>query len=228
MADQQQTTKQTTNAKASTLGFLEVSEIRDSVIILREGQMRGVLAVSSTNFALKNPQEQEMIIGSFQGFLNSLEFPVQILVQSRRLDLDSYIERLQRMEDTQTNDLLRVKMQEYIEYIKEMLNQINIMNKDFFVIVGYEPVSLKEGLFGRFFRALNPTRLIKQNQEEFVKNRKVLMSRIDQVASRLGALDLRIELISTEQLIALLYNSYNPDIQENVRLRDVSSIDILM
>ena len=225
MADQQST--QNTNQKASTLGFLEVAEIRDSIIALREGQMRAVLAVSSTNFVLKNPQEQEQIIGAFQGFLNSLEFPIQILVQSRRVDLEPYIEQLRQMEDQQTNDLLRVKMQEYIEYINQILTQVNIMNKDFYVIVGYEPVSLKEGLFGRFFRALNPTRIIKQKQEDFVKNRKILMSRVDQVASRLGGLDLRIDLLNTEHLIALLYNAYNPDVQENVRLRDVSSIDIL-
>src|SRR6476659_223664 len=145
---------QNKNQKASTLGFVEVSEIRDSVLILREGQMRGVLAVSSANFALKSSQEQEMIMGTFQGVLNSLDFPMQILVQSRRLDLTNYIEKLKQIEDQQTNDLLRVKMQEYIEYIKEMLREINIMNKDFYVIVGYEPVTLKEGLFGKFFRAL--------------------------------------------------------------------------
>ena len=103
--------------KISTLGFVEINEIRDSVIVLREGQMREVLAVSSANFALKSSQEQEIIIGTFQGVLNSLEFPIQILVQSRRLDLNPYIEKLKQLEDKQSNDLLRVKMQEYIEYI---------------------------------------------------------------------------------------------------------------
>lgn len=213
-------------SKVSTLGFVEISEIRDSVLILREGQMRSVLAVSSANFALKSSQEQEIIIGTFQGVLNSLEFPIQILVQSRRLDLNPYIEKLKQLEDQQKNDLLRVKMQEYIEYIKEMLHEVNIMNKEFYVIAGYEPVSLKDGLFGRFFRALNPTRIIKQKQEDFVRNRKLLMSRMDQVTSRMGGLDLKVELLGTEQLIALIYNSYNPDTLESIRLRDVSSIDV--
>ena len=212
--------------KSSTLGFVEISEIRDSVIILREGQMRAVLAVSSANFALKSSEEKEMIIGTFQGVLNSLEFPIQILVQSRRLDLNPYIEKLKQLEDTQTNDLLRAKMQEYIEYIKEMLSTINIMNKDFYVIVGYEPISLKDGLFGRFFRALNPTRIIKQKQEDFIRNRKLLMSRTDKVGSSFGSLDLKVDILNTEQLIALIYNSYNPDTLESIRLRDVSSIDV--
>jgi len=212
--------------KNSTLNFVQVAEIRDGTLILREGQMRAILAVSSANFALKSSNEQEIIIGTFQGILNSLEFPIQILVQSRRLDLDPYIEKLRQLEDKQTNDLLRVKMQEYIEYIRQMLQEVNIMNKEFYVIVGYEPVNLKEDLFGRFFRALNPSRYIRQKQEDFVLNRKTLMSRADQIASKFSGLDLKVDLLNTEQLIALLYNSYNPDTLESIKLRDVSSIDI--
>lgn len=227
MAENNQVDQRTANEnKASTLQFVEVSEIRDSVVILREGQMRAIIAVSSANFALKSAQEQEMIMGTFQGVLNSLEFPIQILVQSRRLDLSNYIEKLKQIEDQQTNDLLRVKMQEYIEYIGQMLREINIMNKDFYVIVGYEATTLREGLFGRFFRALNPTRIIKQKQEDFLRNRKLLMGRADQVASKLATLDLQVDILNTEQLIALLYNSYNPDLLESIRLRDVADIDV--
>lgn len=212
----------------STLGFVEVAEIRDSTLVLREGQMRGILAVSSANFALKNNQEQELIIGNFQGILNSIDFPIQILVQSRRLDLTPYIENLKSLEDKQDNDLLRKKMQEYIEYIQLMSQQVNIMDKNFFVIVGYEPVSIKAGVFGRFMRALNPAKVIRQKQEEFVKNRKILMTRVDQVMSRMTSLDLKIELLNTEQLITLMYNSYNPDTLESIRLSDVSALDLEM
>ncbi|MBC7472579.1 MAG: hypothetical protein H7196_04980 [candidate division SR1 bacterium] len=226
MATEKKSNSTKSSTKSSTLGFVEISEIRDSVLILREGQMRAVLAVSSANFALKSIQEQEIIIGAFQGILNSIDFPIQILVQSRRLDLTSYIEKLKHIEDNLTNDLLRVKMQEYVEYIKQMLQEVNIMNKDFYVIVGYEPISLKDGIFGRFLRALNPSRAIKQKQEDFLKNRKLMMSRTDAIASRFASLDLKVNLLNTEQLIALMYNSYNPDLLESIRLRDVSSIDI--
>ncbi len=213
--------------KGSTLSFVEVSEIRDSVLILREGQMRGVLSVSSANFALKSPEEQEVIIGVYQGILNSLEFPIQILVQSRKFDLGPYVERLKQMESQQANDLLRIKMQEYIEYITEMLHEVNIMNKDFYVIVGFDPVNIKNGLFGRFFRALNPVRVVRQSQEDFLKNRHHLMSRVDEIASKISRMDLKVELLNTEQLIALIYNSYNPDILDSIRLRDVSKIDVV-
>jgi hypothetical protein len=211
---------------ASTLTFVEISEVREDVMVLREGQMRGVLAISAANFALKSQSEQDVIISTFQGLLNSLEYPIQILVQSRKLDLGQYINSLKEKEVAQQNDLLRVQMMEYIEYLEHMVDAVNIMSKNFFVIVGYEPVSLKEGIFGSFFRALNPTRVIRQKQEEFVKNRQVLMQRVEQTASKFGSLGLKVNLLNTEQLIVLLYNSYNPDVAESIRLRDVASIDV--
>lgn len=213
-------------SKFSSLAFVEVAEIRDSVLILREGQMRGILAVSSANFALKSNNEQESIIQTFQGILNSIEFPFQILVQSRKLDLNPYIEKLRQLEDKQNNDMLRLKMQEYIEHIKLMSNEVNIMDKKFYIIVGFEPVTLREGIFGKFLRALNPTRFIKQKQEEFIKNKKILISRIEQIMSRMGSLDLKIEMLNTEQIITLMYNSYNPDTIESIRLSDVSALEI--
>jgi hypothetical protein len=213
-------------SKYSTLAFVEVGEVRDSVLILREGQMRAILAVSSANFALKSNQEQESIINNFQGILNSIEFSFQILVQSRRLDLNPYLEKLKQLEDNQVNDMLRLKMQEYIEYIKQMSQEVNIMDKNFYIIVGYDPITLKQGIFGRFLRALNPTKFIKQKQDEFINNKKILMSRVEQIMSRMGALDLKIEQINTEQIIALMYNSYNPDTTESIRLSDVSALEI--
>jgi hypothetical protein len=223
MAEKTQSKK---SSKASTLGFVEVSEIRDGVIVLREGQLRAVVAVSSANFALKSIEEQNSIIGAYQQVLNSLDFPLQILIQSRKLNLDPYIEKLQQLEDQQENDLLRVKMQEYIEYIKEMLNQINIMKKDFYIVIGYDPKNLTVGLFGSFLRALNPTKIIKQKREDFIRNRKLLMQKVDQIAGRFASLDLKVDILNTEQLIALMYNSYNPDTLESIRLKDVGDLDI--
>ncbi len=122
--------------------------------------------------------------------------------------------------------MLRLKMQEYIEYIKQMSQEVNIMDKNFYIIVGYDPITLKQGIFGRFLRALNPTKFIKQKQDEFINNKKILMSRVEQIMSRMGALDLKIEQINTEQIIALMYNSYNPDTTESIRLSDVSALEI--
>jgi vacuolar-type H+-ATPase subunit I/STV1 len=220
------TAKEAKQTKSSSIAFVEVAEIRDNILVLKDGQYRGVLAVSSANFALKSSEEQQIIVNTFQGVLNSLEFPIQILVQSRRLNLDPYIEKLRQLEDQQTNDLLRVKMQEYIEYIKELLHEVNIMKKDFYIIVGYEPATFKTGFFSGLTKALNPTKIIKQKNEDFLRNRKFLMGRVDQLASRFGNLDLKVDLLSTEQLIALMYNSYNPDTLDSVRIRDVGKLDV--
>lgn len=226
MDSKSQSPKTPKKNKQSTLNFVEVSEIRDGVLVLRSSEMRAVMAVSSANFALKSGEEQQIIINNFQGILNSLEFPIQILVQSRKLNLDPYIEKLRQLEDKQQNDLLRIKMQEYVEYIKQMLDQINIMKKDFYIVIGYEPAEAKAGFFTSFLQSINPTKVIKMNRESFFRNRKILMQRAEQILSRFSALDLKSDILTTEQLIALMYNSYNPDTLESVRLKDVADLDI--
>jgi hypothetical protein len=219
-------TKSSKKNKISTLAFLEINEIRDGILILREGQMRSVIAVSSANFNLKSGIEQEQIINQFQGVLNSLEFPIQILIQSRKLNLDRYLNKLRILEDQQENDLLRVKMQEYIEYVQTLLDERNIMSKEFYIICGFEPVSLKSGVFGRFLRALNPTQITKQKQEEFLMNKKTLLNQAESIASRFSGLDLKVNFLNTEQLIALMYNCYNPDTLESIRISDTANLDI--
>ena len=107
-----------------------------------------------------------------------------------------------------------------------MSHEVNIMDKNFYIIIGYEPIKLSDGLFGRFARSFRPTKFIKQKQEEFLKNRKILMSRVDQISSKLGSLDLKVDLLNTEQLIALMYNSYNPDTSESIRIDSVANLDL--
>jgi hypothetical protein len=214
------------NNLPSTLSFVEVAEIRDSTLALRSGGLRAVLGVSSANFALKSGEEQQLIINTYQRVLNSLEYPIQILVQSRKINLDTYIEQLRQLEEKQENDLLRVKMQEYIEYIKQMIREVNIIKKDFYIIVGYDPVSVKVGFFGSLSRVLNPTKVIRQNQDEFLRNKKMLMGRVDQIISMFSGLELKINVLNTEQLIALMYNFYNPDTLESIRLKEVGHLDI--
>jgi hypothetical protein len=218
--------KTTTSKKNTTLDFLEIQEIRDSVAILKENEMRTVVAVSSANFALKSYEEQNKIIGAFQGILNSIDFPIQICLQSRKLDLNTYIEKLKQLEYQQKNDLLRVKMQEYISYIESLLSEYNIMNKDFYVVVGYEPIKVKDDIITQIKKIFQPVKYIKQDREEFLNNRKLLMSRVDNIASKLSGLDLKTEVLNTEQLIALYYNSYNIDVGNYIKLGKISDLNI--
>jgi hypothetical protein len=220
------TSAQQEKDKNSSLDFLSIAEVRDSVLILKENEMRGVIAVSSANFALKSQEEQNQIIGAFQGILNSIDFPIQILLQSRKLDLNIYLDKLKTLEYQQKNDLLRVKMQEYISYIEALLNEYNIMNKDFYVIVGYEPIKLKEDLITQFTKLFKPVQYVKQEREEFLLNRKQLITRVENISSKLGGLDLKTEFLNTEQLIALLYNSYNLDMGNYIKLGKISDLNV--
>ena len=133
--------------------FVPVKEIRDGVIITNDGSLRMVLIASSINLALKSTEEQESVILQFQNFLNSLDFSVQIFIQSRRYDIRPYMATLEEREGVQLNDLLRIQTREYINFIKTLSERTNIMSKTFFVVVPYTPPSLgittKRGFFIR-------------------------------------------------------------------------------
>src|SRR3989338_8130642 len=137
----------------STQSFLMLSEIKNDTVILEDGTLRAIIGVSSTNFDLKSQDEQNAIIYNFQRFLNSLEFPVQILMQSRKMEIGSYIEKLKRLAEKQTNELLRVQTVEYTEFISRLIENASIMNKNFYVIVPLGETILPQasGFFARMF-----------------------------------------------------------------------------
>jgi KaiC/GvpD/RAD55 family RecA-like ATPase len=135
------------SGSSSTQRYVEVEEIRDGVLVLKTGALRAVLLVSSINFDLKSSEEQDAIISQYQNFLNSLDFPVQILVQSRRFNIDPYIELLKARESQQMNELLRFQMREYQGFIKNLTEISNIMSKFFYVVVPFSPVENSQGGF---------------------------------------------------------------------------------
>ena len=139
-----------------TQSFLKVSEIRDSTIIMQDGTLRAVLVVSSTNFDLKSEEEQNALIYGYQRFLNSLEHHVQILLQSRKMDIAEYTGKLKGMMERQTNELLRMQTSEYIEFINRLVESANVMNKSFYVIVPYE-MSIKPTGGGIISKEYSPT-----------------------------------------------------------------------
>lgn len=194
-----------------TQSFLKLSEIRDDTIIMQDGTLRAVLAVSSTNFDLKSEEEQNALIYSYQRFLNSLEFHVQILLQSRKMDIGEYTEKLKGMMERQTNELLRMQTGEYIEFINRLVESANVMNKNFYVIVPYE-MSVQATAGGSIFSKLFGTGKVQQiqaRQQAFADYRKQLGERVGSVASNLGSAGLRVVRLNTDQLIELVYNSYN-------------------
>src|SRR5882724_7180748 len=145
-------------AAASTQAYLDVQEVKEATVVMRDGSLRAVLAVSSTNFSLKSGDEQNAMIGSYQNFLNSLEFPIQILMQSRKLDINSYLDKLRGVAQQQTNELLRIQTQEYVEYVSKLVEFASIMNKSFYVVIPLGTASVKTGFVQKIANLFNPAR----------------------------------------------------------------------
>lgn len=207
--------------------FVDVSEIKDGVVILKNGTLRAVLMVSSINFDLKSTQEQEAIVASYQNFLNSLDFPVQVLISSRKLDINPYIEMLSIKEKEQPNELLRFQIAEYRDFVKNMVDASNIMAKSFFIIVPFALTEArKEGLVDRIRMALNPKQIMLEKKMEFENYKSQLFQRVDHVIAGLGGTGIRMAPLSTEELIELYYNAYNPGVTENTDIISAEDLNI--
>lgn len=212
---------------ASTQNFLDISEIRDDIVIMRDGTLRAVLIVSSINFALKSEDEQNAIISSYVGFLNNVEYPLQIVIQSRELNIDRYIEELKQKEKEQTNQLLKIQTKEYTEYIKELVSMSRIMNKRFYVVIPYDPLSDKtKSFFSRFSDLFKPASIIKMKKDKFVRRKRELIRRIDNISGNLNSIGLNSVQLDTQGLIELYYSSYNPATALNQELGNIEKLRV--
>lgn len=212
---------------APTKKYLDISEIREDVVILRDGTLRSVILCASVNFALKSPEEQNALIYGYIEFLNSLDHPMQIVVQSRKLDIEGYLRRLHEAERTQTNDLLKIQISSYIDYINELIEIGEIMTKRFFIIIPYNPLGDKNKNFWiRLTEVFKTGRIIKFKKEKFLKYKEALNLRLMNVQTNLKSMGLDSVILDTQGLIELFYNVYNPKTSQNQRLRDVSELGI--
>lgn len=213
--------------KNSTQKYLDIAEIKDDVVVLNDGTIRGVLLVSSINFDLKSEDEQRAIIGGYVNFLNSLDYPLQIIIQSRPLNIDDYMERLQKIEREQTNELLRMQTADYRGFIKELLTLEKIMSKKFYVVVPYSAVSDKKKSFkSRFSNVFSSTKIINLGRKRFEEFSGQLDKRCNFINGGLSSLGLRSQRLSTQALIELYYNSYNPDIFQRQPMGDINKLTI--
>ena len=200
----------TTNA---TQEFVPIKEVRDGVIILKDNSMRAVLLCSSINFSLKSSDEKQAILYQFQDFLNSLDFSIEIVTQSRKLDIRPYIALLEEREKNQTNELMRIQVREYIEFIKNFTESTNIMTKNFFLVVPYSPAILSTGASNEITSrlGLGTKREKAQGKEgEFGENRSQLEERLLVVEQGLIRSGIRVARLGTEEVIELFYKAFNP------------------
>ncbi len=211
----------------ATQRFLDVAEIRDDMAILNDGTVRAVLLVSSINFALKSVDEQEAIIQSYMTFLNSLEFPVQIVIQSRRMNIDAYMQQLVEQQRVTENELLRAQISDYRAFVGELVELGEIMQKRFYVVVPYGPVTnRRKGFFDRLQEAFSPTVAAKLNAKQLADRREQLARRTEIIAGQLASMSLQAVRLDTQGLIELYYNSYNPDVADEQRLGDIGKLGV--
>jgi hypothetical protein len=200
----------------STQTYLKIAEIRDDTLVLKSGGVRAILSVNSINFNLKSEDEQNAIVYSYQGFVNTLEFPIQIVIRSKKLDVDEYLDKLRKIGEKQTNQLLQRQTFEYIEYISKLVEYADIMQKEFFVVVPFEPYrTQKTTIFQKFFQniqAKDSYESIKRRRDEFEAMKKGLIQRVSTVKIGLENCGLKVNQLTTKELIELFYNIYNPTV----------------
>lgn len=195
--------------RASTQQFLEMDQIREGVVVLRNKSLRGVIMVSSQNFALKSDEEQQAIIYQFQNFLNSLDFSLEIVVQSRRLNITGYLDKLKELEKAQENELLKIQTAEYQKFIKDLIAGGSIMAKNFFVVVPFTLIEIPgmksaKGLFKK------PTTTA-PSEEQFQRAKSQLWQRMEFVALGLRRCGLQCIPLNTSELIELFWSLYHPE-----------------
>lgn len=215
--------------------FLDIAEIKEDVVILKDGTLRAVLLVSSINFALKNVDEQNAIVQAYMGFLNSIEFPIQVVIQSRRMNIDDYLDRLKKAEKVQKNELLRNQIVDYREYIRQLVQLGEIMQKRFYVVVPLDPATSGEetgegiknrGFFTRLQEILTPSAAIRLSEKRFKEKRHQLMLRVNTVVGGLASMSLNAAMLDTQSLIELYYTVYNPELFETQRLEDINKLQM--
>jgi len=194
-------------SKNATQEFVPIDDVRDGIVILKDGGMREILMASSVNFSLKSDDERQAILLQFQDFLNSLDFPIQILIQSRRLDIRPYIALLESRYKEQTNDLMKIQIEQYIAFIKSFTESTNIMTKNFFVIIPYDAAIIKTNSKFPFGGAKKSQ---SAREEDFEEKKNQLEQRTGVVEQGLVRCGVRVAKLGTDEVVELFYKIFNP------------------
>lgn len=217
----------------STQNALQIAEIRDGIVIMNDGSFRSVVMLKSINFDLMSPQEQEAVEYSYQGFLNSLYFPIQIFVRSQRVDLQPYIEKLDKIRSEHDNMLLALLMEDYIGYIDNISRQANIMDKRFYIVIPFFPhEDLKKAALDQsksFFSGLSNLFSSKEvhvtiNEADLEAAKTELRNRVQALLNGLLQSSIQGLPLDTQELIELYYDTYNPDTATRQELKNFNDL----
>lgn len=219
--------------QASTQNALLISEIRDGLVIMRDGSLRSVVMCQSINFDLMSGPEREAVEFSYQGFLNTLYFPIQVYIRTQRVDLSKYLEKLETSHANQENMLLGLLMEDYIAYVRYLLEAANVMAKQFYVVIPYfPPLNSQEGLsrglkqFRNLFRPTSGPIVI--NEANYNRYKSELTQRVQVVLNSLNQMGVQAIPLDTQELIELYYTVYNPQIALNQQLTNVADLEAPM
>lgn len=207
-------------AKA-TQEFIPIKEVRDGIIVLKDDDLRAIVLANSINLSLKSADEQQATIMQFQNFLNTLDFPIQISVQSRRLDIRPYLLLLENRMKVQNEPLLKLQTKEYMEFIRNFTDSVSIMTKSFFVIVPYTHTALKSdsGIFDKIFSRKNKEEVKAAKIVAFEEKRSQLEERVAVIQQGLGRCGIKSAQLGTEEVVELFYKVFNPgEIEGKIKL----------
>ncbi len=214
----------------STQNALLIAEIRDGIVIMNDGSFRSVIMSQSINFDLMSPEEREAVEYSYQSFLNSLYFPIQIFIRSRKVDMRPYLEKLTKLRKEQDNMLLGLLMDDYIEFIDILAQETNIMDKQFYVTIPFYPniasqAAIQKGtsFIGNIF-GTKKTGLLIINEADLEKAKQELRNRVQAVMAGLNQIGVQSIPLDTEELIELYYDSYNPDTSTRQQIKNYSEL----
>ncbi|HEU4609001.1 MAG TPA: hypothetical protein VFS31_12885, partial [Chitinophagaceae bacterium] len=217
----------------STQNALQVAEIRDGIVIMNDGSFRSVLMVKSINFDLMSPQEREAVEYSYQGFLNSLYFPVQIFIRSQKVDIGPYLERLDKIRTEHENMLLALLMEDYLGFISGLAEQTNIMNKRFYIVIPYFPVvdvqkaiTQSKNFFTGLASMFNSNEQhVTVNESDLAKAKDELRNRVQAVLGGLQQSGIQGLPLDTQELIELFYDTYNPETATRQQLKSFDDLN---
>jgi hypothetical protein len=207
--------------QTSTQAFIPIKEIKDGIVVLKTGYLRTVILARGGNFELKSENEQNAIIYSYQQFLNGLEFPLQIIVKSRKKDLKPYVASLKQYQTKQKNESLRRQTVEYINFIEQLMEVSNIMTKEFYIIIPFNPYGEEKKGASGFFNFLSKTGV---SDIGFEKNKVAILERTDNIISALSNIGLQAVQLNTRELIEFFYTTYNPEVARSEKLTDFSQM----
>ncbi len=203
--------------QGSSQKIISVDTIRDSVVVLKNGGLRVVIEAEGINFELKSPEEQTALISAFQEFLVGLDFSLQLMVYSRRINIDSYIKKIQSLTANETNPLIKNNIAEYTNFLYSFLEEYNVMNKKFYVVVSYAPASIKASMIPGWTGSQTKSQIDVNAEEEFQRGKQQLETRVNVMSDGLSRMGIRPRVLTTEELVGLFYNLYNPMEKEEKR-----------